>query len=142
MTSPRHVVVNGKFLTAETTGVHRVAAELIRHSHALLQEDAEGQNLVPWGAGRFTSVWAAVDRRVAPEKEMTAALAQLRDGEARALLEPARQAGDLGRIITVYRRFPWSAAALEALAETGEQELRRGHAGLALRCFHATSMPE
>lgn len=41
MAGPRHVVVNGKFLTVESTGVHRVAAELIRHAHALLGEDAE-----------------------------------------------------------------------------------------------------
>lgn len=39
MTGCRHVVVNGKFLTAESTGVHRVAAELVRHAHALLAED-------------------------------------------------------------------------------------------------------
>lgn len=41
MTGRRHVVVNGKFLTAESTGVHRVAAELIRHAHALLAEDPQ-----------------------------------------------------------------------------------------------------
>jgi glycosyltransferase involved in cell wall biosynthesis len=40
LTGCRHVVVNGKFLTAESTGVHRVAAELIRHAHAILAEDA------------------------------------------------------------------------------------------------------
>jgi glycosyltransferase involved in cell wall biosynthesis len=41
LAGPRHVVVNGKFLTVESTGVHRVAAELIRHAHTLLTEDAE-----------------------------------------------------------------------------------------------------
>lgn len=35
------MVVNGKFLTAESTGVHRVAAELVRHSHAILAEDEQ-----------------------------------------------------------------------------------------------------
>lgn len=37
---PRTVIVNGKFLSAEPTGVHRVAQELVTHAHRLLQEDA------------------------------------------------------------------------------------------------------
>lgn len=35
------MVINGKFLTAESTGVHRVAAELVRHSHAILTDDEQ-----------------------------------------------------------------------------------------------------
>lgn len=35
----RSVLVNGKFLSAPSTGVHRVAAELIRHCHDLLLTD-------------------------------------------------------------------------------------------------------
>jgi glycosyltransferase involved in cell wall biosynthesis len=41
LTDSRHVVVNGKFLTADSTGVHRVAAELVKHSYALLMEDEQ-----------------------------------------------------------------------------------------------------
>lgn len=51
VTEPRQIVVNGKFLTAESTGVHRVAAELVRHAHDLLQEDAAARkrlNLEVW----------------------------------------------------------------------------------------------
>lgn len=39
LSTPRQVVVNGKFLTAEPTGVHRVAGELIRNAHALINAD-------------------------------------------------------------------------------------------------------
>lgn len=35
------VIVNGRFLTAELTGVHRVAAELLRHAHICLLENPE-----------------------------------------------------------------------------------------------------
>lgn len=41
MPARRRIVVNGKFLSAEPTGVHRVAAELVRHAHRLLAEDAQ-----------------------------------------------------------------------------------------------------
>ncbi|WP_324740397.1 glycosyltransferase family 1 protein [Tsuneonella sp. CC-YZS046] len=41
MRNPRRVVVNGKFLTAESTGVHRVASELVRNSIAIIEEDPQ-----------------------------------------------------------------------------------------------------
>jgi len=40
MQMPRTVIVNGKFLSAAPTGVHRVAHELVTHAHRLLQRDA------------------------------------------------------------------------------------------------------
>lgn len=38
MSLPRNIIINGKFLIAEATGVHRVAAELITHAYQLLSE--------------------------------------------------------------------------------------------------------
>ncbi len=38
MSLPRTIIINGKFLIAEATGVHRVASELITHAYQLLAE--------------------------------------------------------------------------------------------------------
>lgn len=38
---PHRVIVNGRFLTAELTGVRRVATELLRHAHLQLLEQPE-----------------------------------------------------------------------------------------------------
>ncbi|MCW1382719.1 glycosyltransferase family 4 protein [Novosphingobium sp. KCTC 2891] len=38
MSLPRKIIINGKFLIAEATGVHRVAGELITHAHRLIDE--------------------------------------------------------------------------------------------------------
>lgn len=87
MTGRRHVVVNGKFLTAESTGVHRVAAELVRHAHALVAEDAQL-------AGRLSlEVWVPAAG----------------EGRARELGVPFRVVGPLGGI-------PWEQITLPARA--------------------------
>lgn len=108
------------------------AVEVIQ---ALLQEDAEGQNLVPWDEGRYTSVWSAVHRRLKSEPDVAKALAKLPEEEVRGLLEAAKRSGDSARFYSILRRYSFSSAVQEALIELGEQELRRGNAGLALRCF-------
>lgn len=41
MRTARRVIVNGKFLTAQATGVHRVAEELIVHTHGFLTQDSD-----------------------------------------------------------------------------------------------------
>lgn len=46
MVQPLRVVVNGKFLSAESTGVHRVAGELIRNCHALILQDPAMQHRI------------------------------------------------------------------------------------------------
>lgn len=38
MSLPRTIIINGKFLIAEATGVHRVASELITHAYRILAE--------------------------------------------------------------------------------------------------------
>jgi outer membrane protein assembly factor BamB len=103
--------------------------------HALIQEDREGQNLVRWGENRSTSIWSAVDRMLPGRRATLAALRTRQDAEARVQLDAARRAGGPEAIFALFRRYPWSAAVHEALVELGEQELRRGHAGVALRCF-------
>lgn len=41
MIAPRGIIINGKFLAHELTGVHRVGTELIRQCHELLAEDTD-----------------------------------------------------------------------------------------------------
>ncbi len=103
--------------------------------HTLIQQDAAGENLVRWDEARHTSLWAGIDRLLAGEAKAVAALRKLKEAEARAALTVARPADDLGSVAALYRRHPWVHAVHAALAEAGEAELRRGHAGLAQRCF-------
>jgi len=128
----------------------------------LLEESAKVGNLVPWGKGRHTSLWAAIDRyllKLKPE-----ALAPLRDLQQR---EARRQAMSLPRprvsraslpasertwrhvprwrassgaeapqaLFAAYRRYPWAGEVHKALVELGTRALREGHSGLALRAF-------
>lgn len=46
MVQPLRVVVNGKFLSADSTGVHRVAGELIRNCYTLVAEDVALQHRI------------------------------------------------------------------------------------------------
>ena len=39
--APRQVIINGKFLSAESSGVRRVAVALVKHCHRLLAEEPE-----------------------------------------------------------------------------------------------------
>jgi len=103
---------------------------------ALIGEDADGGSLLPWGESRHTSVWASVDRalRSRPGAELgPLRAAGARDAQRR--LRAARRSGDAGALLGVYRRWPWSRSASEALLAYGEAELRRGGAGLARRAF-------
>lgn len=106
-----------------------------RAAHALMQEDPEGQNLIRWDDARHSSLWGTLDRRLAGQREVVDGLRKLQEGQAGALLDVARRSGDFARVIALCRRYPWAASVHETLIALGEQELRQGHAGLALRCF-------
>jgi glycosyltransferase involved in cell wall biosynthesis len=80
-------VVNGKFLTAQSTGVHRVAAELIRNSSALIEQDA------------------ALARQLSLEVWVPA------DG-----VEKARALGVPFRVIEPLQGIPWEQITLPARA--------------------------
>lgn len=61
MSKPRRIIVNGKFLGADQTGVHRVATELVRSTHAIIAED-------PDLSARFRiEVWAPRNGRARAE---------------------------------------------------------------------------
>ncbi len=101
----------------------------------LILDDLEGRSLVKWGEDRYTSIWSGIDRHLLKDSDLVTELRKQHEAQARIPLEAARRTGDLPQVLAVYRRFPWSRAVHEALIEHGEQALRRGHAGLALRCF-------
>jgi len=94
-----------------------------------LKEDAEGRNLLPWREARHASLWVLLDHHLSAQPP--AALAALRETqEAEARRQPRQ-----GDAMLAFRRHPWAPTAHRALLAFGEDELRRGHAALALRAF-------
>ena len=87
MPEPRRVVINGKFLAAESTGVHRVASELIRHSIRLIRDDPA-----------------------------LAAALELELWVPRAGVERARSLGVPFRTIGPFNGIPWEQVTLPMLA--------------------------
>jgi outer membrane protein assembly factor BamB len=102
---------------------------------SLVQEDFEGKNVIACGDRRYASVWSAVDRQLAQQPDALPPLRLLEDADAPTQLAAARRANDFGRLCAVCRRYPWADAVHAALLDSGEQMLREGHAGLALRSF-------
>lgn len=99
---------------------------------AMLEEDLDGGQLVRWGDARYTSLWSAVQRRAAADKQLVTALRGIGEEGTRALLEEAES---LTEVLAIARRYPWALSAHQALVEAGEKELRHGHVGLASSCF-------
>ena len=100
----------------------------------LLKEDAEGKSLLPWKDTRYSSLWVLLDRHLAAQEP--AALAVLRKAQEEDARRLLRTSGASPReLLTAFRWYPWASASHQALLRCGEDELRRGHAGLALRAF-------
>ncbi|MCU0980242.1 MAG: PQQ-like beta-propeller repeat protein, partial [Pirellulaceae bacterium] len=102
---------------------------------ALIQDDREGRSVVACGERQYASVWAATDRRLAGEAELLKGVRVLEDADAWAALATARRSGEPARLLAACRRYPWAAATHAALCECGEELVREGRPGLALRCF-------
>jgi hypothetical protein len=94
---------------------------------SLLQEDAEGRNVVGLGDGVHASMWAAVDRLATNDPDTLTALRLLEDSEAAMGLAAARRSGGRDRLLAVCRRYPWAAASHAALLDCGDAMLRSGH---------------
>jgi len=99
----------------------------------MLKEDPDGSQLVRSGEGRFTSIWAGVQRKLPEEPQVIANLRESQERGAQALVDDA--GGDLAKLMIVARRFPWADSVHRALLEAGGRELRLGHSQLAWRCF-------
>ena len=103
---------------------------------AMLDDSASGQGLMPAEGGRRASAWVLLDRVLAAQKpETLAPLRQSQPGPAQEAVDRARKSGDPQAVLLACRRFPWAPAAHEALLALGEEMLRRGAPGLALRMF-------
>ncbi len=100
-----------------------------------LREDAEGRNILPWRDVRQTSCWAAIDRHLlAQPPEALATLRAAQEAEARqALRSGSGLATD--KLLAACRRYPWAPTTHQALLAWGEEQLRAGRSGLALRAF-------
>ena len=105
---------------------------------ALLRDDAEGRSIVTTGApgsGRYASLWSAADEQLRQHTGKLGALRQAHAEDADTLLKAARKNGHLGEMLSIYRKFPWTQAAHDALIEYGERQLLLGHASTAARAF-------
>ena len=102
-------------------------ADLPGCADLLIAEDAEARWLVPWGSGRHTSLWSAIDRTLAAQDAATRAA-------MRALQERVARRGGAS-VLARFRRAPWAAAVHRALLADAEAALRRGQTGLAFRSF-------
>ncbi len=100
---------------------------------AMLKEDPDGGLVVRWADARYTSIWAAVQRRLTKEPKLVAELRQTQERESPTLVVQA--GGDLDKLMPVARRFPWADSVHQALLEVGQRELRRGNVGFAMRSF-------
>ncbi len=102
----------------------------------LLQSDPLGANVGPWDNALYRSVWSGVDHYLLSQD--APALQPLRTAqaaEANKAADALRRATTPSALRSFYRRFPWSSAAHAALLQAGEQSLRAGEVGLALRDF-------
>ena len=103
---------------------------------SLLDESAAGQGLMPDETGRRASTWVLLDRLLAAQKpEVLTPLRQSQQAAAEEALDRARRSGDTQALIAAGRRYPWATATHQAMAASGQEMLRRGWSGLALRMF-------
>lgn len=103
---------------------------------SLLDESAAGHGLMPDEAGGRAAAWVLVDRLLAAQKpEVLATLRQSQQAAAEEALDRARRSGDPQAVFAACRRYPWAAATHEAMVASGQEMLRRGWSGLALRMF-------
>ena len=108
-------------------------AEVVPRIAELYKEDAEGRSLLPWRDVRHSSIWWLLDRHVLSQPP--AALAALRAAQEKEAFPALRGGGTPEKLFAVYRGHPWAASGQRALLAYGEEALRRGHSGLALRAF-------
>ncbi len=126
--------------------------------HALIGEAARSDTTVAQTAGGQAALWTALDRwllALAPP-----ALAAVRQHQEEAGRRPTAALEDTGRrawggtseaqaaqaAFALWRAYPWASGTQEAMMAFAERALRRGHAGLAFRCFsdvraHAEALP-
>ncbi|HUT32268.1 MAG TPA: PQQ-binding-like beta-propeller repeat protein [Planctomycetota bacterium] len=102
------------------------------------RDDAGGGNLLPWKDVRHACLWAQLDRHLLAQPP--AALEPLRaaqEAEARRLRIPGSgsRTPQPAMVLSACRRLPWALTAQRLLLGYGEDALRQGHAGLALRAF-------
>ena len=131
-TFPNDFVLEMRWDAVRTGLVAGMAARI----HDLLQGDAARRNLAPWDDGRQASVWALLDEHVrSQERRDLGALRQAQERGAAELLAAARKSPTSDALLALYRSRPWARASHDGLLLYGEDALRRGRCGLALRAF-------
>ncbi|MFB3892141.1 MAG: PQQ-binding-like beta-propeller repeat protein [Phycisphaerae bacterium] len=105
----------------------------------ILRDAADGLAVMPPADGRTTATWTWADRML--QAQAPDVLAPLRAEQQKGALPAAKALASKDSPATVadklalWRRFPWAAAAQEALLEAGETMLRQGQASIAKRTF-------
>ncbi len=100
----------------------------------LLALDAEGRNLVRQDADRYVSIWIAVNQ-MAKTSPSLREIRRYQEAEARELLGERGVRDRWSRAMRLYRQCPWAGRAHRELLDIAETALRKGHSGLALRCY-------
>lgn len=101
----------------------------------VLREDAGGRTIFPWKDVRQASLWVQLDRHLlAQPPEALAPLRAAQEAQASRAARPDRSL-PAQEALRLYRRHPWAATAQRALLLYGEEHLRAGRSGLALRAF-------
>jgi len=107
---------------------------------SLLDAVADRSSVIAWDRERCTSVWReVVDHLLRQGRGPLAAWRAFQQRRAGPILAAAQDTGAMA----AFRRWPDATAAHRLLIDWGEKLLRRGHVGIAMRCFedlltHAT----
>ncbi len=92
----------------------------------LIREEAQRRMLCKQGS-RYISLWHDLDARLRNRPDLQQRIAAAR---------PPKQIGKSpSRVLSTFRKHPWSTDVHKALLKNALHELRRGHAGLAYRYF-------
>ena len=110
--------------------------ELLPAVRELLASPAARRSSVALDRQSLTTLWVAADRRLAAlAAEALAPLRRADADDAELLLLRAGKAGGAAALLEVFRRYPYAAAAHEALVDYGERMLRQAQPALAARAF-------
>ena len=114
------------------SGVFRPTAEM---ADDLLAAIVGARGLLARGDGRFVSMWRELCTGLGrQDAALPGELGRLQSAAA-GKVPPGSAGEELARATAAFRRRPFADAAQRGLLAAGESSLRRGHAGLALRCF-------